>query len=107
MRLFDERGNYNGHYQDFCWIDKKHFGRQIGQKNGISIYDDYLRVSGWRYRMIMTSGKEKIQLFKWGAFIFHFGDPRPLLLKFINRRYEAHFRKKDFKNQQEMIYYIL
>lgn len=52
-------------------------------------------------------GKDTIQLFRWFAFCSHFGNKRPLLLRFINRRYHVKLREKDFKTNQDMIQYIL
>jgi len=39
--------------------------------------------------------------------ILHFGHNRPLLLKFINRRYDVKLHEKDFSTKQDMINYIL
>ncbi len=105
MRVYDY--DFNSHFYEFRRISYYHLYRLVAEKGDIKIYDNFLHIRSWKNRTLLVKPKDTIQLFGWFAFISHFGNQRPLLLKFINKRYPIKLREKDFKTKQDMIQYIL
>jgi NRPS condensation-like uncharacterized protein len=81
-----------------------------GCKDGpLGIYDDLLPDepgdSGSFSKLILFENNQKINIY--GRAVFRSGDAKPLLLKFINKRYRSSFAASDFKDERAMIDYIL
>jgi hypothetical protein len=105
MQLYDY--DFDSHFYEFRRISYYHLYRLVAEKGNIKIYDNFLYIGSWKNRTLLVEPKDTIQLFGWFAFTSHFGNKRPLLLKFINRRYHVKLREKDFKTRPDMIQYIL
>jgi hypothetical protein len=95
MRVYDY--DFDSHFYEFRRISYYHLYRLVAEKGDDKIYDNFLHIRSWKNRTLLVKPKDTIQLFGWFAFISHFGNKRPLLLKFINRRYHVKLREKDFK----------
>lgn len=105
MRLYDY--DFNSLFFEFRRLSYGHLYRSLAEDGKAGIYDNYLGLGEWKNRSLLVAPKDTIQLFSWFAFMSHFGNKRPLLLKFIKRRYHVKVRNKNFKTKQDMIRYIL
>ena len=105
MRVYDY--DFDSHFYEFRKISFYHLYRVVAEKGDVKIYDNFLKIRSWKNRTLLVKPKDTIQLFSWFAFCSHFGNQRPLLLRFINRHYHLKLREKDFKTKQDMIRYIL
>jgi hypothetical protein len=78
---------------------------------GIGIYTKWH--SAYMDKMVLISAKKVISIplidesYINRHTIFHFLSHTPQLLQFINKRYDQHFNKNDFKDEKAMIDYIL
>ncbi len=106
---FKVRGNLT--LSDKLW-------RQLGKKGNVGVYDDLTYFSNYStrpsfeiydarkariYNMFLLTGNGVSLIYRSPSFWGITGS----LLKFINRRYHAHFHRDDFKTARSMIDYIL
>ena len=92
--------------------------RQLGKRGNVGIYDDLTYFSNYStrpsieiydarkariYNMFLLTGNGASLIYRSPSFRGITGS----LLKFINRRYHAHFHREDFKTVRSMIDYIL
>jgi hypothetical protein len=107
MRLYDESADKSNRYSEFFSIGDSRLYRLVAKKNDVKIFDHFLTGGAWQNKTLLITPGDTTKMFSWIAFESHFQDQRPLLLKFINKRYNARLRKSDFKSRQDMIEYIL
>lgn len=106
MRLYSY--DFDSHFNEFRKISNGYLYRVAAEKGKIEICDDILQFDGsWRNKTLLIEPKVTTQLFSWFAFCVHLGNKRPLLLKFINRRYHVRLQERDFKSKEDMLQYIL
>jgi hypothetical protein len=105
MRLYNY--DFNSHFFELRRLSYGHLYRSLAEEGKAGIYDNYLGLGEWKNRTLLVAPQDTIQLFSWFAFMSHFGNKRPLLLKFIKRRFHVKVREKDFNTKQDMIKYIL
>lgn len=105
MRVYDY--DFDSHFSEFQKISYGRLYRLVAEKGHVKIYDNFLHIGSWKNKTLLVKPKDTIQLFGWFAFFIHFGNKRPLLLRFINRRYHVELREKDFTTKQDLIQYIL
>jgi hypothetical protein len=105
MRVYDY--DFDSRFSEFQKISYGRLYRLVAEKGDVKIYDNFLHIGSWKNKTLLVKPKDTIQLFGWFSFFIHFGNKRPLLLRFSNRRYHVKLREKDFKTKQDMIQYIL
>lgn len=105
LRVYDY--DFDSRFSEFRRIGNGHLYRLVAEKGEAKIYDNFLEMGTWKNKTLLVGPKDTIQLFGEFAYSLHFGNKRPLLLKFINGRYHAKMRKRDFKTTEEMFNYIL
>jgi hypothetical protein len=94
-------------YIDFFELDSIGLWRSIAQKNGIAVYDSFLgSYSGEFSDEMLVTKEQRIKMFSTYFRLFH---PQHKLARFMNKRYNIHIRKKDFKSEsvEEMFDEIL
>jgi hypothetical protein len=94
-------------YTDFEILSDGGVWRLLAQKNDIKFYDDYNGPISEIITMALVVKNERINLYSTWAYTLHFDNPKPLVLRFINKRYKTSFHRNDFKTEADMINYIL
>jgi hypothetical protein len=107
MRLYNDSTDHLQNYSDCLWIDAGHFGEILGKKNNIKICKTFMHRGGWSNRTILFTSKDTIRIFSWGAYMTHFGHVKPLILKFIHKRYGIRPDPRGLGTERAMIEYIL
>lgn len=105
MRLYDY--DFNSHFSEFRKLGDGRLFRLVAEKGDVKIFDNFLYLNSWKNKTFLIEPQQTVQLFSWFAYCLHFGNKRPLLLKFINRRYHVKLHEKDFKSKEEMFSYIV
>jgi hypothetical protein len=117
--VVDHASFYDSAYTYFVNINDKYFWRLLAKKDGILILDEadwsatnhstltpeYYTHYG--HKMFLFRNERRIRISHVFQAMSHRNDVRPLLLKFINKRYSKSFRKRDFKKVSDMFDYIL
>jgi hypothetical protein len=95
----------NLHYKTSLW-------RLVRQKGNVRLYDDvrnpHFPIDKYLRNLILVTADDKIEriVTATGSFLRD-NRTKPILKRFINKRYNKKFRKRDFRDGEEMIEYIL
>lgn len=106
MRLEDSVKGQNIIYE-YKRVDESHLYRLIAEKNNFQIFDDDLCMGWFRHEMILITPRAKTSLYTYADYHIHFGNIRPLLLKFIKKRYNPSPVKSDFMTVNDILNFIL
>jgi hypothetical protein len=108
MRLYEDTTREHRHFSEYIRKDDRHLWRLVAQKKEAAIYDNFLeRAGGWKNKMVLVTPGKTVLLYNWPAFMLHFGNKRPLLKRFIYRRYKVRLPKSDLSTSGDLINYIL
>jgi hypothetical protein len=112
LKISSEGGSYkhftefhNLHYKTSLW-------RLVRQKRNVSLYDDirnpHTPIEKYIPRNLILVKDNKIErIITATGSVLRDNRTRPILKRFINKRYNKHFKKRDFRDGEEMIEYIL
>lgn len=84
--------------------------RLLAKQNNIAIYDNNYPATNYNVyygKTILVTGIERVKLFTYIGYISRLGNTKPLLLKFVRKRYGTNTDSVRFKDKQEVIEYIL
>jgi len=93
----------NINYKSTLW-------RLLAKQNNIAIYDNGYPATNYNVyygKTILVNGKERIKLFSFIGYLSRLGHTKPLLLKFVRKRYGTNTERVSLRDKQEVIEYIL
>jgi hypothetical protein len=104
MRIYNSAPQ--GPYIDYVNLGDKHFlWRLDGRQKDVAIYDDMLHMG--MHHLIMVTPKARITIYKGRQWFEYYDKIVPLLVRFINDRYNTGVSVGDFKSREDIIDYIL
>ncbi len=117
--IVDHGSFYDTSFTEFMNLDDGYLWRLLAKKDSVSVFDrvdlpssNYSTLTPYYYshyghKMILVKNNTKIILFSSLPAATHKNNIRPLLIKFINKRYSKSYSLKYFKDVPNMFDYIL